>query len=508
MATVPARQENNSIRMLQQPDTWPMRPMYEYIVGLDQETGKLVPQLATEWSLEPDGQSFRFKLRRGVQFHGGNGEFTAQDVVFSWQDVIKQDSFASNAPYWRGVLKDIETVNDYEVIFHLTRPDGTFLELLSESESGFEIRSKAHFDKAGEPTMQTAPTAGTGPYQFKERTQSQFIRYERVPYQHWRATPDFPEFEFRFRAESSTRFAALQAGEVQLATLPEDLLQQAEGRGFKVLRGNVPGLRTFLSMMCCYQKDPKDPAAGWEYPDSPLMDVRVRKALDKAINRDEMNKAFFAGKGEPMIVDHFHPSRAGWDPSWEQRFPEEYGYDPAKARALLAEAGYGPSRPLNTNILVQPLPFYSGAEDVADAIGGYFRAVGATPEMVTMDSGEIRNRARQHGFTNHYEVRGTSAGLMAAMIGYHWGGGPRGSGTEDPELDAAVNQISNTLDLKLQDELWRKVGTVTFEKHLAMPLYWLPAEIVVDPKIVGDYVFPGSISGTWTHVQNIKAAGS
>ena len=84
------------------------------------------------------------------------------------------------------------------------------------------------------------------------------------------------------------------------------------------------------------------------------MDVRVRKALDKAINRDEMNKAFFAGKGEPMIVDHFHPSRAGWDPSWEQRFPEEYGYDPAKARALLAEAGYGPGKPLTTNILFNP----------------------------------------------------------------------------------------------------------------------------------------------------------
>ena len=137
----------------------------------------------------------------------------------------------------------------------------------SESESGFfEIRSKAHFDKTGEPTMETAPTAGTGPYQFKERAQSQFIRYERVPYQHWRATPDFPEFEFRFRAESSTRFAALQAGEVQLATLPEDLLQQAQGRGFKLLSGKVPGLRTFLSMMCCYQKDPKDPSGAGSTP--------------------------------------------------------------------------------------------------------------------------------------------------------------------------------------------------------------------------------------------------
>jgi peptide/nickel transport system substrate-binding protein len=508
MATVPPRQEHNSIRMLQQPDTWPMRPMYEYLIGLDPETGQPVPQLATEWSLEPDGLSFRFKLRRGVPFHGGFGEFTAKDVVFTWQDVIKQDSFASNAPYWRGVLKDVEIVNDYEVIFRLTRPDGTFLDLVSESESGFEIRSKAHADTIGEPTLQTVPLAGTGPYQFKERTQSQYLRYEHVPYQHWRSTPDFPEFEFRFRAESSTRYAALQAGEVHMASLPEDSLQQAQGRGFKVLKGKVAGLRTFLSMGCCYMNDPKDPSQGWKYPDSPLMDVRVRKALDKSINRDEMNKAFFANKGELMYVDHFHPSRMGWDPMFEQRFPEEYGYDPAKARSLLAEAGYGPSKPLTTNILVQPLPFYSGAEDVADAIGGYFRAIGVTPEMVSMDSGEIRNQARQFRFNNHYEVRGTSASLMSGMIGYHWGSGPRGSGIEDPELDAAVNQITNTLNPKDQDGLWRKVATVTFEKHLAMPLYWLPAEIVVDPTIVSDYVFPGSISGTWTHMQNIKAAGS
>ncbi|MFN0073083.1 MAG: ABC transporter substrate-binding protein, partial [Chloroflexota bacterium] len=232
MAVVPPRQENNSIRMLQQPDTWPMRPMYEYLIGLDPETGKAIPQLATEWALEPDNLSFRFKLRRGVPFHGGHGEFTAKDVVFTWQDVIKPDTFASNAPYWRGVLKDVEIVNDYEVIFRLTRPDGTFLDLISESESGFEIRSKAHADVAGDPSMQDKPLAGTGPYQFKERSQAQYLRYEKVPYQHWRATPDFPEFEFRFRTESSTRFAALQAGEVQLASLPEDLLQQAEGRGF------------------------------------------------------------------------------------------------------------------------------------------------------------------------------------------------------------------------------------------------------------------------------------
>ena len=80
---------------------------------------------------------------------------------------------------------------------------------------------------------------------------------------------------------------------------------------------------------CCIMKDPNNPDAGWEYPDSPLMDVRVRKALNKAINRDELNKALFDGKGEPMYVTQHHQTRLGWDPSWVQRWPDEYGYDPA-----------------------------------------------------------------------------------------------------------------------------------------------------------------------------------
>ena len=124
---------------------------------------------------------------KGVQFHKGNGEFTAKDVIFSWQDVAKEDSQHGESPYWRGIVKDIEAVNDYEVVFHLNRVDGNFFRAVGEAEYGMEIRSKAHADKMGAPTMETEPYAGTGPYQFKQRQQSQFILFEKVPYQHWRA---------------------------------------------------------------------------------------------------------------------------------------------------------------------------------------------------------------------------------------------------------------------------------------------------------------------------------
>ena len=418
--------------MLQQPDTWPMRPMYEYPHWPGSRDRPID-------SAAGDGVDLSRTGSRSASSFAAASSFTtawASSPLKMWSlagGVIKPDSFASNAPYWRGVLKDIEIVNDYEVIFRLTRPDGTFLDLVSESESGFEIRSKAASDAIGEPTLQTAPLAGTGPYQLKERSQSQFVRYERVPYQHWRATPGLPRVRIPLPGRVVNPLRGPSGGRspsrvVARGSSPAGAGSWLQGRARQSARvADIPEHGLLL------HEGPQGPIAGLGVSDSPLMrTVRVRKALDKSINRDEMNKAFFASKGELMMVDHFHPSRMGWDPMFEQRFPDEYGYDPAKARALLAEGRLRTGKALTTTILVQPLPFYSGAEDVADAIGGYFRAVGVSPEMLTMDSGEIRNVARQRKFNNHYEVRGTSAGLMSGMIGYHWGGGPAGSGMEDP----------------------------------------------------------------------------
>src|SRR5215203_3556132 len=232
MSVAPPGRESNDVRFTGNVDLWALRPMYEFLIGLDPKTGKYIPQLATEGQLDEAGPSVRFKLRKGVQFHGGNGEFTAKDVVFTREQMRKDDVINGWRTFFDSAITDIEVVNDYEVIFHLSRADPNLLDIISEAENGFEIRSAAHFDKIGPPTMESGPLAGTGSYQFKERAQSQFIRFERVPYQHWRAQPEFPEFEFRFQREASTRLAALQAGEVHITTLPADLQRDAERRGF------------------------------------------------------------------------------------------------------------------------------------------------------------------------------------------------------------------------------------------------------------------------------------
>ena len=503
MSVLPLRDDTNDVRNVNQPEVWSLRPMYEYLIGFDPHTGKLIPQLATEWKLEPDGASYRFMLRKGIPFHKGLGDFSAKDVVFSWKDLTQPDSTHGESGYWRNTVKDIEVVNDNEVVFRLAGPDAGFLRALSEAEGGMEMRSKAQFDARGAPTMDTEPYAGTGPYQFKERALGQYIRYERVPYTHWRSTPDFPEFEFRFQREASTRMAALLAGEVQVTTLPRDLQAEVEKRGgYRVIQGKLPGFRAFLTMHCCWLNDPADPSKGWVYPESPLMDVKVRKALNKAINRDELNKAFFDGKGERMILQNFHPTWPGWNPEWETRYNDEYGYDPAKAKALLAEAG----KPnLATEVMIVPFGGVAAAEDIAEAIAGYWTTIGVNAERVTPDPGQLSTQRRQFKWSNAFEFRATSAGQLLGSVVYTSGLQVRGSATESPDTEALLRQIKVTLDETKQEQLWRQVGDLMFEQQRAIPLFWLPAEAVVNSSVVADYDFPGSISGTWTHIDQLKA---
>ena len=505
-SVVPPASEANELRLLVQTELWVMRPMYEYLIGVDPANGKLIPQLATRWALEPDGRSFRFTLKEGVQFHGGFGEMTGEDVRHSLRDVVQEDTVPQYATYYRRLVEDVEVAGKHEVVFRNRTPDGNFLQASSEQESGLEIRSRASAERGGVPTMQSPPVAGTGPYQFAERQQGGFVRFKRTDFKHWRSTPDFPEFEFRWQREGSTRLAALLAGEAHVVGLPEDLVQQAQSRGFGVKRAPVAGLRTFVGLNCCFLTDPKDPASSYRFPDSPLMDLRVRRALNKAINRDEMNKAFFSGKAELMVLNHFHPTRQGWNPDWEKQFPEEYGYDPAKARALLAEACYSAAKPLQTTMQVTEAAGVSGSGDITEAVANYWRAAGIQVTLQTIDPAQRSAQARQFRFTNETNLVGTGSAQLLGITFYNTGLQNASTGVQDQELNTVIQKINVTVETEKQEPLWREAGNLLFKKHMNVQLFWLPAEAVYNKQIVADYGFPGSITGLWTHVDTIKAA--
>jgi len=502
-------EETNELRNMSSPSVWIYRSVYEYPIALDIKTGKLIPGLATAWKYGADGKTFEMKLRPNIPYHGGGkwGDFVAEDLAYMREDISRPDSLHGQTRYFRSAVASVEARTDTDVVFHLTKPDGQFVLAMSETQGGAEVRSKKQYDAEGNPVGIRGAHVGTGPYQYLSREQGTKAIIQRVETPHWTGvTPDFKEIEYRFVREPSTRLAALLTGEVHMASLPDDLQVQAVKQGKKALQGIFPGVRVFGQMLCCYFKEePGQPQSGFVFPDSPLQDVRVRKALNKAVNKDEMNKAFFGGRGQNMIVNHFHPTRDGWDTGWERRWASEYGYDVEASKRLLAEAGYGPSRPLNLGVFTLAVTGVAGGPDIAEALGNYWNAVGVKVNLISIDAAEFARRGRNKEYDSHIQVFGTGSnqwtGLSVTNTSFATGGGVR-----TVKMEELITELTNTLEEDKRDGVWRKIGEELFSAHMGIQLFYLPAEAAVDPTVIGSWAFPGSLTGTWTHVHNIKAA--
>ncbi len=498
--------ESNQPRNISQPAMWQISPTYEYLMGLDPETGKLAPQLSTDWKVENDN-AIRFKLQKGVQFHNGLGEFTAKDVVHSWQDITRTDATAGyQVVLAKRTIGNVEVVSDYEVVFRLKDKDADLLNMISQAEGGMEMMSKADFDKRGDPALTAAPIAGTAPYQFLARTQGVNITFQRTSYKHWRKSPDFQEFEFRWIAEPSTRLAGLLTGEIHLTSLPNDLQTQAEKQGFKVAKGKIAAQRAYLNFKCCFLSWAGHTTAdgAYKYPESPLMDIRVRQALNKAIDRDALNKAFFGGKGAQMLgFVHVTEGQLGYDPVWKTTYAKDYGYDVAAAKQLLADAGYGPGKPLKTKLYI---PNGSPYADMLDAIASYWRAVGVDLALSQMDATQRNTLSTNCQIDNEIDLSNPSSTLYTAYSFYNSSLIGNCGGYQNAETDAIYRKVQQELDVEKQAPFIKELGAKTAANFANVPLFWLPSEALYAPTIVADYPWPGSISGIWTHIDNIRAA--
>src|SRR5216683_5974603 len=215
-------------------------PAFEWLFEVDPESGKYNPWLAESSELAKDGRSWRIKLRKGVQFHHGYGEFTAKDVVHShalWCDPNypgrKDPPYVG---YQNGIcaVQRIEVVNDHEIVMHCKVVCLDMLFYYS-SASTVIMLSKAQWDKEGEMVYETKP-AGTGPYIFKERQLSRYFLYERAPPPHWKhGVVDWKELQMTWTLEEPTRLAQLLAGETHLTEVNKDLIDQLVTKGYKLI---------------------------------------------------------------------------------------------------------------------------------------------------------------------------------------------------------------------------------------------------------------------------------
>ena len=499
---VPFSDESNVRRVIGQIAAVQFDPMDESLIGMDPMTGQKVPELAEEWSIE-SGPAWRFKLREGVQFHKGWGEFTGRDVVYSYEEYIKDDAVGGvRAPLRRGV-DHIEVVNDHEVLIHLKQFDADLPNLLSRAQPAVSMVSSANANELGrDPEFSEEPIVGTGPYQFKSREQAVNMVFERFE-NHWSQVPDFPELELRYMNEASTRLAALLTDEIHVTNLPDDLTLQSAASGMEVISGNASARRIAMRFLCCYvHPQTKD----WPmHPDSPLQDVRVRQALNKAVNREELNDALLQGKARTMYVHSIDETWAGFNQRWIDDYPQAYGYDPIAARALLAEAGYNADNPLETNVHVFRMTQLAGAIDVQEVIASYIQDIGVNVNLVQDDPATRRAKGRNQGYTNDLSMASTSAGQIVGSSVYA-SNTSFSRGATTPEVDAKFLQVRQEQDANRRTQLWTEYGDLVYDNFINLNLYWLPAEVVVNPEVVSDFVWPGALSGFWSHFWLLKSA--
>ena len=490
--------ESNRFWVVSRPDHLQYDPFLETLLDVDPKTGEYTPRLAEKWQASADYKEWTFFLRKGVTFHNGFGPFTARDVVHSHSFMMRQEATATLAGFWRTV-EEVKIINDHQVVFRMKRPT-TVMPYAASRAGDLRIVSKAQWDKEGQEGFDKRP-AGTGSYRYVGRQPGLSVTYERID-NHWKGEkPPFKELEFRVTREESTRLALLLSGEAHIADLPRELQKDAVKKGMKIFSSSFP-----VDWMSVYLGGqyylPGDAAFK---PDVAWTKKKVRQAMNMAINRKELLNTVFAGKGTYAYVTGWSAASEGYNPEWQSRFDQLYGYNPTKAKALLKEAGYGPGQ-LKFKILAFTEPGESEGPQVAEALGIYYKDVGIDTEIEVLDWAKVREMFRKKTiqcciWPNIISWRPSEEWIRTS----YYSKGPNHH-YENEFMDKTYNALTLSVDPKERQRLARTIGDHLYDEFADIPLFWFANEVVANPKIVTEWVYPGLAAGRSTHFHLVKPA--
>jgi ABC-type transport system substrate-binding protein len=494
------------------------RPVLEFLVGIDRRTGAYIPELAEQWEMAPDGKSWTITLRKGVMFHDHWGEFTAKDVQHSLFLLTQPEAVQTDTGLWRtlfGIAKAdsidvvaqkvaqmVQIVHDHQVIIHTTLTTPELVDNLS-ANTDLMIQSKAYWD-AGGKELYGKKMVGTGPFEFVERKVGVHILYKGVA-NHWRQTPEYKELEFRWVPEGVTRLATLLTGEVHVADVERALQKDAVAKGMQIVPSTLSANQVVWYFGGLYFASPDK-----LNPTVPFVDKRVRQAMNMALNRQAIAENLLLGRAQPARVATYHPELDStlwpgiWNPAWDQRFEAMYGYNPSRAKALLEEAGY--PQGFEFTVYLFPLAGLPEQVDIGQAMALDWQAVGLKPKLVEVDFPRVREQYRTKAI--HGAVWGLRGRALAAdsirIINRSQDGVIYAY--EHPFIEERLQALGSLLEPGARTRLLREIGDHKFQEFAEMPLFWLFAEAAVNPKVVAEYVFPGSIPGFYTHLEYIKLA--
>ena len=445
---------------------------------------KVVPGLAKSWEVTPDGITYTFHLRSGVKFHDGS-LFTAKSVVSTFQRVL--DPKTKGGRGWplypikgaedfaggKGTsITGLAAPNDTTVVITLKEPYSIFPKLLAMPVNSI-VPENTGADFGQKPV-------GTGPWKFVEWRHDDFLRFARNP-DYFDGPPKSDSLMARIIPEMSTATAEFEAGNVDVLSVPDEAGRtwQADPDKSKLL-SSAPALRFWYVAINVTR--------------GPLADVRVRQALNYAIDVNTILSAVMAGRGA-VANGVVPPTLPGYESG---RKP--YGHDVAKAKQLLAAAGH----PNGIDV-----ELWSATTDqsprLAQAIQANLAEAGIRAKIVQREASSVREAARKGAsdlYVKEWWADYPDAENFLYPLLYSKNKGPGGNVSfySNPKFDALVDQAHREQDESKRNSLYSQADALQFNDAPMVYLFFYKDMYAIQPWIHG-FTVPAVFNGQrWTDV--------
>ena len=371
--------------------------IYDNLVHFKRGSTELEPGLAKSWEISADGLTYTFHLRKGVKWHSNKNfkpsrDFNADDALFMFERQWKENDpyfkvTSSNHAYFNDMampdlLKSVEKVDDYTLKIVLKTPEAPFLSNLAMQFAGVQSKEYAiAMLKAGTPEKIDQEPVGTGPFTLVQYQKDALIRYKAFP-QYWAGKAQIDDLIFAITPDASVRWAKLQKGECHVMPYPNpaDVASMRKDPNMQVLE--QPGLNVgYLA----YNTTKK-----------PFDDVRVRKAVNMAINKKAIVDAVYLGTGVPA-TNPIPPTQWSYNKSIK-----DDAFNPEEAKKLLAAAGLKDG--FTTDLWAMPVqrPYNPNAKRIAELMQADLAKVGIKAEIKSYEWGEYVKRMQAGRASNGY----------------------------------------------------------------------------------------------------------
>ncbi|PYN11784.1 MAG: peptide ABC transporter substrate-binding protein [Candidatus Rokuibacteriota bacterium] len=420
---------------------WPSLPCFNNLVTFQplkpvERPDTIVGDLAERWAWTSDYRALTFTLRRHVRWHDGQ-PLTAKDVKYTF-DMVREAPEASARlrinprKDWYAAVEAIDVPDPYTVTFRLRRPQPSLLMMLA---SGYSPVYPAHIAPAEFRTR----CVGTGPFRLKEWRKGEYVEYVRNPEYFVPGRPYLDGLRYVVIAERGTRFAALQAGQL-------DAAMPAEGTRTIVEQLKAAAPRMVVSEINVGVND--NLLLNTKRP--PFNDVQVRRALSLAVDRRAYVRAVHQG-GAVVGAALSPPPTGAWGlPAADLEGLPGYGRpadDKARARKLLADAGYGPGRPLRVEVATRAISLYV---DFASFVINELRQVGIDGTLRQVETAQWHPLVTRREFEIAANLTGLGVDDPDANLYENYAcGSPRNYGDYcDDQVMQLVEQQSREIDPK------------------------------------------------------------